>query len=696
MAKLSSRTARILIIVIAALMVEAISVAQYQQMRNLVDNELTVRARLVTNSISRSARHTLELTETTMRENMWDIRRNLNNPDCTFNAIVRLIDDNPNVVGGCMAFIPDYYPSKGRLFEPYVYKQGDGYVIEQIADGEHDYTNNEAFKKVLETKTAVWSDPYSYENSSVLRLTTYSCPVTDLEGNIVAVCGLDMDLSRLGETINDHQHFSSSFCVLMTQEGKLVATPPQERVPAETVAKTMACLGDKNIKINGKAVVVPVSEMKEPPYWRIAQVYYKEDLYKPLIKIRLWHVLMILAGVLMLSFMINRYALGEKKLQEANMEQARIGSELSIASHIQTSMLPKSYPPGVFGTLEPAREVGGDIIDCFERNGKLFFCIGDVSGKGVPSAMVMSVIHGLFRLTADNYESPSFILDALNREGCRSNDSNMFVTFFLGIIDLATGEMRYCNAGHDKPVVITCDVAPLNVKPNLPLGVFPDTVYEDQTCKLSPGTDIFLYTDGLTEAKNLRREQFGKNRVMEILERCRQENITLNHLVETMRHEVSVFVDGAPQSDDLAMMVIRYSRRMSLTLKNDVKEIAHLSDFVKSFLSRLYLEPKTSANIRLALEEIVVNAVSYAYPEGTEGDVTVEASYDGSRVVFTVVDDGQPFDPTKVTTADTSVDIENRPIGGLGILLARKIMDSIEYQRNGNKNELTMSKIISQ
>ena len=121
-----------------------------------------------------------------------------------------------------------------------------------------------------------------------------------------------------------------------------------------------------------------------------------------------------------------------------------------------------------------------------------------------------------------------------------------------------------------------------------------------------------------------------------------------------------------------------------------------MSDFVKSFLSRLYLEPKTSANIRLALEEIVVNAVSYAYPEGTEGDVTVEASYDGSRVVFTVVDDGQPFDPTKVTTADTSVDIENRPIGGLGILLARKIMDSIEYQRNGNKNELTMSKIISQ
>ncbi|MBQ7253995.1 MAG: SpoIIE family protein phosphatase [Bacteroidales bacterium] len=694
MTKISSRTARLLIIVIAALMVEAISVAQYQQMRNLVDNELTVRARLVTNSISRSARHTLELTEATMRENMWDIRRNLNNPDCTFNAIVRLIDDNPNVVGGCMAFIPDYYPSKGRLFEPYVYKKGDGYVIEQIADIEHDYTNNDAFNKVLETKTAVWSDPYSYENSSVLRLTTYSCPVTDHDGNIVAVCGLDIDLSRLGEIINDHQHYPSSFCVLMTQEGKLVATPPEGRVPLKTVKKTMACLGDKSIKINGRTVIVPVSQMKEPPYWRIAQVYYKEDLYKPLLKIRLWHVLMILAGVLILAFMINRYARGEKKLQDANMAQARISSELSIASNIQTSMLPKSFPPGVFGTLEPAREVGGDIIDSFERDGKLFFCIGDVSGKGVPSAMVMSVIHGLFRMIADHSESPSFILDALNKEGCRANDSNMFVTFFLGIIDLATGQMLYCNAGHDKPMIITCDVAPLNVKPNLPLGIFPDTVYEDQTCNLAPGTDIFLYTDGLTEARNIRREQFGKKRVMEVLERCRQNDLSQNQLVETMRREVNAFVDGAPQSDDLAMIAIRYSRRMNLTLKNDVKEIARLGDFIKSFLSRLHLEPKTAANIRLALEEIVVNAVSYAYPEGTEGEITVEASSDCSKAVFTVTDNGQPFDPTKVESADISVDIENRPIGGLGLLLARKIMDSIEYQRNGSRNVLTLSKNI--
>ena len=698
MARISEKTKRIGIIVIAALMVEAISVIQYRQLRQMVDKDMQTRARIVTNSISRNVRYNLELTEATMRENMWDIRRSLSNPDCTYNAIERLIDDNPNVVGGFLAFIPDYFPSEGYYFEPYVHKRGDKYIKEQLAGADHDYTQHPAYLEALNSKSSLWSAPYLFEGDTMMRLITFSSPVTDNSGNTVAVCGLDMDISRLGDLINVNQHYASSFCMVLTKDGKLVATP--SNTPEEEVAAVMDYLGGGNPKLKREIAHVAYSDMKDAPYWRVVQVYYRNEIYKPLKKLRLSQMILVLAGLLILFFMIERFARGENKLHAASVEQARIGRELSIANNIQKSMLPKTFPPGVFGSLTPAREVGGDLYDAFIRDNKLFFCIGDVSGKGVPSAMVMSITHVLFRMLAEKIDSPSRIMEILNKQGCKDNDSNMFVTFFVGMMDLSTGKMVYCNAGHDKPLLLNNLAMTLEAKPNFPLGIFPDTGYEEQQCTIEPGTTLFLYTDGLTEAKNPQREQFGRKRVVEALERFRSEGLTPRQMLTAISGAVEQFCEGAPQSDDLTMLFVDYDGPNpvlsdSLTICNDVKEVTRLGEFLKGFISQLAVDKKTAANMRLAVEETVVNCISYAYPDSESGEIAVEATADGRKASFRVVDSGLPFDPTLVKDADTSLDVESKPIGGLGILLARKTMDSIEYRRTDNKNELTLTKNIT-
>ncbi|MBO7661294.1 MAG: serine/threonine-protein phosphatase, partial [Bacteroidaceae bacterium] len=175
-----------------------------------------------------------------------------------------------------------------------------------------------------------------------------------------------------------------------------------------------------------------------------------------------------------------------------------------MAQNIQMSMLPKTYPPyperndiEIYGSLTPAKGVGGDLYDFFIRDEKLFFCIGDVSGKGVPASLVMAVTRTLFRNIATHNVEPSHIVETMNMNICEGNDNNMFVTMFVGVLDLATGHLCYCNAGHDAPYIQT---AQLPCNPNLPVGVMSEWKFTEQETTLNSNTMIFLYTDGLTEA----------------------------------------------------------------------------------------------------------------------------------------------------------------------------------------------------
>ena len=251
------------------------------------------------------------------------------------------------------------------------------------------------------------------------------------------------------------------------------------------------------------------------------------------------------------------------ELTEVTTREAAIGRELDIARNIQMSMLPTQEPLGrkeidIFGTLTPAKAVGGDLYDYFIRDNQLYFCIGDVSGKGVPAAMVMAVTSALFRSLSDGESSPAQVLSGLNENQSNRNDSLMFVTLFFGVLDLSNGKLRYCNAGHDAPLVIGPDgsVEMLAVESNLAVGVMPGWEFVEQEVTLKPGSLLFLYTDGLTEAENPVHELFGMDR---ILEEARKDNKqSPAEFVSSMKAAVHTFVDGAEPSDDLTMLAIRY------------------------------------------------------------------------------------------------------------------------------------------
>jgi len=378
-----------------------------------------------------------------------------------------------------------------------------------------------------------------------------------------------------------------------------------------------------------------------------------------------------------------------------------------VASDIQMAMLPKIFPPyperddiDIFGQLTPAKAVGGDLFDFFIRDEKLFFCIGDVSGKGVPAALVMAVTRAQFRTVSTHESHPSRIVQRLNETMCEGNETNMFVTLFLGILDLPSGRLRYCNAGHDAPVLISNGkYSILPCEANLPIGIVGDWKFTVQETTISPYTTIFLYTDGLTEAENGNHELFAEKRILEQAEIAATSSYKPMELVAQMTNAVKMFVNGADQSDDLTMLALQYKREKlieryqdSITLDNDIEQIPQLTKFVNKTCDIVGFDEQTTGSMNLAIEEAVVNVMTYAYPKGTKGTVNIEAISNDERVKFIISDNGVPFDPTVVAEADTSLSAEERNIGGLGIYLMRHLMDSVNYERIGELNVLTLRK----
>ena len=397
-----------------------------------------------------------------------------------------------------------------------------------------------------------------------------------------------------------------------------------------------------------------------------------------------------------------------EELKETTATNAAIEGELKVASTIQASMLPRIFPPfperkdiDLYASTIPAKEVGGDLFDFFLRDEKLFFCVGDVSGKGVPAAMLMAVTHSLFRSASAHESDPSHIVRNINETVCLDNESMMFVTLFLGVLDLPSGRLRYCNAGHDSPYILGTQLTQLDCLPNLPLGIMDDMKYVTQECTLEAGSTLFLYTDGLTEAMNAAYEQFGEGRIVPLLETCIQQQLPPRQILDTVGEGVHAFVQEADQSDDLTMLALRYTPGQfatllteKITLNCDIGRITELNAFLQSVGERLKLNESVLSQVQMAVEEAVVNVMNYAYPDGKNGFVTIKVMSDGHELRMVVIDSGIAFDPTQKEKADTTLSVEDRPIGGLGIFLIREMMDSINYERVDGRNILMMIKNI--
>ena len=255
-----------------------------------------------------------------------------------------------------------------------------------------------------------------------------------------------------------------------------------------------------------------------------------------------------------------------KDLEQTTAKKTAIDNELKIAYNIQMSMIPRKYPPfpkrhdiDIYGHMTPAKTVGGDLFDFHIRDEHLFFCIGDVSGKSVPAALFMTVSKMLFHTISMKVDSPAEIMSQMNNAMSQDNHTNMFVTLFIGVLDLKTGHLNYCNGGHCAPVILGSDAAYLDVKPNFLVGLMANMPYVGGETDITPGTTILLYTDGLTEAKDKDEALYSPERLLDYSKAlAKQGGLSSQQLLECMSERVRQFAAGAEQSDDLTMLAVRY------------------------------------------------------------------------------------------------------------------------------------------
>ena len=320
-----------------------------------------------------------------------------------------------------------------------------------------------------------------------------------------------------------------------------------------------------------------------------------------------------------------------------------------------------------------------------------------MSGKGVPASLLMAVTRSLFRSVSAHENSPQRIVTLINDALLDINENDMFVTFFCGVLDMYTGQLRYCNAGHNPPFLFTDKVSTLPVHPNVALGVLPGVSFREQEFDLTYDDALFLYTDGVSEAENLAHEEFGLDRLEALLQTRRSAQGQL----DAVRGAVADFVGEAPQSDDITMLFIHYLNDMlpdaterHLILHNDIQQIPQLADFIGIIAEEKNLDQGLAMSLNLALEEAVTNVILYAYPKGSDGLVDIEAILARDMLKFIITDSGVAFDPTAAPEADVTLGVDERPIGGLGIFLVRNIMDTVSYERVDGKNVLSMSKRI--
>lgn len=266
-----------------------------------------------------------------------------------------------------------------------------------------------------------------------------------------------------------------------------------------------------------------------------------------------------------LAYMQKSLSTYVNELKETTASKERIESELSIARDIQMGMLPKIFPPypdrndvDLHAILKPAKEVGGDLYDFYMDGNRLYFLIGDVSGKGVPASLFMAITRSLFRTLSHQVLSPAKIVTEMNNSISDNNESNMFVTLIVGILDLETGVMKLCNAGHNPPILIHPDkhVSFLEFPTQIFVGVIEDFTYADAEITLEKGSKLFLYTDGITEAENTEKELYGDEKLLEVLAANASSNVRTT--VDIIVSSIADHVKEAEASDDLTILLIQY------------------------------------------------------------------------------------------------------------------------------------------
>lgn len=388
----------------------------------------------------------------------------------------------------------------------------------------------------------------------------------------------------------------------------------------------------------------------------------------------------------------------EKQAADSAARQ-RIETELNVATQIQADMLPRIFPAfperrefDIYASMTPAKEVGGDFYDFFlVDEDHLAMVIADVSGKGVPAALFMVIAKTLLKNAVQMGSSPRQALEKVNNQLCENNEAEMFVTVWLGVYEISTGHLTAANAGHEYPAIRRAGGRfELFKEPHgFVLAGMENARYREYELEIGVGDTLFLYTDGVTEATDGANALYGTDRMLAALNRnCQLDPERLLHEVKA---DLDGFVGAAPQFDDITMLSLQRksaSVRRSLQAAPELESIPKVCQFLEQTLEEQGAPIKAIAQVNIAADEIFSNIARYSGAAAAQVDCEIMAG----RAVIRFVDDGQPYDPTGQPEPDITLPVEEREIGGLGILMVRRTMDEVSYEYEAGRNVLTIEK----
>lgn len=398
-----------------------------------------------------------------------------------------------------------------------------------------------------------------------------------------------------------------------------------------------------------------------------------------------------------------------RKELEIQLEQAniRMSGELNVAKDIQMSMLPLTFPAfpkrkdiDIFADLIPAREVGGDFYDFhFIDENHLYFVVGDVSGKGVPAALMMAVCKTLLKSKAGNDMSTASIMTQVNNEMALENTNFMFVTVFLGILNTNTGELTYTNAGHNPSYIKKSNgtIEKLGELHGPVVAAMEGLTYGESKTLLKTSEFIFAYTDGVPEAHNKQEELYGNERMEDFLNTNNFHSP--QRVIEDIIISVRDFENGAEKFDDLTALCVEFHGGNGDSVKRELIELSNQIENVQKAIQRFeefsltnHIPMAISMKISIVLDELLANVVNYAFDDNAEHEIYVEFKVSGDKLIIVIEDDGKPFNPFSQNPPDTKLSINERAIGGLGIHLVKNLMDECIYSRTSNRNVVTLTK----
>jgi len=629
---------------------------------------------------------------------------------------------------------------------------------------EYDYHSKSWYRELLDgikqSYQVTWTKPYVDDSGSFSLMTTAGAGIYNQKKELIGVSTIDWEIDKVINELTAIKPTKNSFVLLCVPEQDYIISGTRESITSGASIKSLPWdINADSFTLDGVqymrfgrymdngwllSVQIPKTEI-------FTEVEEQNNRFSLLIALSV-AAMMGLAYYLISKFIntpikrltddVSRLALGnldtpveidsndelgllakafnkmtsdlKKSIEENARERAekeRIGAELGVASAIQASMLPSIFPPfpertefDLYASMLPAKEVGGDFYDFYLIDkDNLAVVIADVSGKGVPAALFMMITKTMIKDSSPD-NSLKDVFESVNKKLCEGNEAEMFVTAFMGVYNIPGGKFMFVNAGHNPPLLKKRGGGYefLETDPGFVLAWMKTAKYKEKEISLEPGDVLFLYTDGVTEAMNQRKELFGEQRLLAALNAGGDS--PLKELLPAVKREVDNFADGTEQADDITMLALKINGGRSgeapedamkkLELDANIENLNKALEFINTELEQRGCPEDIQGKIEIAVEEIFVNIANYAYSPDSGSAVIYISVNDNAVIRFE--DTGRPYNPLEKPEPDLDKPLMERDIGGLGVFLVKKLMDNVEYERVGNRNVLILQKRLSE